>query len=607
VERLLRDRLKALFPAKKRDKATIISGSFNNSRSSIVRWAVYLVFVAVFTRALWIHLFPPSPEFLNNLAKHQYRKKIELAPYRGNIMDRRGEPLALSIKKSSFYLNPRLFSASAANLHELAKVLNLSEGKLTSLQAKKGYFAWLARQVSSEQASRVRNMNLPGVFEIREPARFYPLGEAASQILGFVGIDNQGLSGLEMIYDKNLRGEVVDYMPAIDARGAKIYLDSQYAIPFLPGDSLQLTLDRVVQEIAEEELEKGVREAGAKGGIAIVSDPHTGQILAMANFPKFDPNRVSAKSFQNAKNRAVVDIFEPGSISKPLVVATALQEKHVKIGEMFNCEKSGRYVIPGGVINDDHPEEHLDVSGIITQSSNICMYKIAKRMGREPLYNGLRKFGIGDPAIRLGFASEVGGRIAAWNHWKEIRFANVAFGQGFSTTGLEMVASYGAIANGGQLMRPYLVSKVVRPDGSTHANVNPQVVTQVLHPEVASEMRKMLERTTTEGTGSKAQTIDFTVAGKTGTAEVFDPLLKAYSKTKRKASFIGFAPARDPHLVIFVLIDEPSKQPYYGGLWAAPVFSQISARTLHYLNVKPDKEDISHGIDLAVEKLPVPL
>ncbi len=590
---------------KKKDSPRIIAGSFNQGRAQIIRYVFVFTFAAILIRAVSIHIFPPSPEFLERLAKHQYSKKIELATYRGNIYDRRGEPLAISIKKPSFYVNPRQFSPSKTEIADLARLLHMPAERIQEIAEKRTYFSWVKRQISPDVATKIQSMKVEGLYEVREPTRFYPLGSAASQILGFVGIDNHGLGGMEYIYDKKLKGEVIDYTPAIDAHGSKIYLDSQYAIPYKPGSSVHLTLDRVLQEIAEEELEKGVKDSAAHGGIAIVSDPHTGQILAMANFPKFDPQNLATSGGDAAKNRAVVDIFEPGSITKSLVVATALEKGLIKIDEQHYCEKDGKLKVGGHYIHDDHPIPYLDTEGVVVKSSNICMYKIAQKLGPQGLSTALKRFGIGNADLRLGFAGEVGGRISSFESWRDIRFANIAFGQGFSVTGLEMVAAYGAIANGGQLYKPYLVSQVVSPSGETESIQSAEPLLRVISPETAESMRKILEEVTISGTGSKARTTLYTVAGKTGTAEVYSPEEGVYSKTKRKASFVGFAPAHDPQIVVFVMIDEPTRKPYYGGLWAAPVFSQIVARSLNYLNVKSDKmiSSIDHRLEPQPAKL----
>ncbi|MEY4630340.1 MAG: hypothetical protein RIQ81_460, partial [Pseudomonadota bacterium] len=524
-------------------------------------------------------------------------------PYRGGVFDRREEPLAISIRTPSLAVNPRVFNPDHRQVKNLSRILEIPAREIQQVADRSGYFAWLARQVHHRVAERIMAMGISGIYEITESARFYPAGPAAAQLLGYVGLDNKGLHGLELFYDRELRGQSQRIKGARDAKGRRIFTGDDQAEPEAPGHSLHLTLDRVIQEIAEEALKKGAEKARAKGAFALVSDPHTGKILAVANHPSFDPNDVRQLKVEQTRNSALLDQFEPGSIIKPFVIAGALEKKKVRAEETFDCE-NGAYRVGGVTFRDDHPAKVLDVAGTLIRSSNICTYKIAERLGKETFFNTYMAFGFNGNLPGSANSGESGdlnlrappwpsGRVSHFASWLPIRFANIAFGQGMTTTGLEVVQAYGALANGGNLMRPTLVDRIEAADGSVLASFHPEVVRRVVSPEVAHTMRKMLSRVVTDphGTGSKAGTTSYSVGGKTGTAQKVDPVRKIYSADKRIASFVGFAPVEDPYLVILVVIDEPQEKPAYGGLWAAPVFSEIAQKSLKYLNVAADLEE----------------
>jgi cell division protein FtsI (penicillin-binding protein 3) len=355
-----------------------------------------------------------------------------------------------------------------------------------------------------------------------------------------------------------------------------------------------LTIDRVIQEIAEEELGQGVRQVGAKGGFAIVSDPHTGRILAVANYPSFDPNHLGKFKIEETRNSAFLDTFEPGSVIKPFVIAKALDQKLTHLDERHQCE-NGALRIGKHVIHDTHGADQLSTLETVIRSSNICTYKIAAKLGKDGLYDALTAFGFASDTSRLGYPGEGAGRLSASGGWQTIRFANISFGHGFATTGLEIVQAMGAIANGGHLMKPALVEKVVSSDGLVVSSSSTATVREVISPDTARHMRQALKEVVTDphGTGKKAQTALYTTAGKTGTAQKVISGIKGYAKGKYISSFIGFTPVQDPHLVVYVLIDEPSEKVYYGGETAAPVFARIAERSLKYLNVAPDVLQVS--------------
>jgi cell division protein FtsI (penicillin-binding protein 3) len=379
-----------------------------------------------------------------------------------------------------------------------------------------------------------------------------------------------------------------------DARGQQILLTPDLAEPEKPGNNLVLTIDRAIQEIAEEALEKGMSNSLAKRGFVVVGDPHTGRILAIANSPSFNPNDTERIRIENTGNLATNWRFEPGSILKPFIVANALQSGKVSPYGLHNCEKSGRLRIDRkSVIHDDHPKEFLTTEEVLVYSSNICIYKIADMLGREAVADALHSFGIAPPAPALEFPGAAIGELSDWRKWREIRFANVAFGQGLFVTGMEIVRAYGALANGGAILNPYLVEKIETTSGKIVEDFSSEQTGRPISSDTAKIMRHMLARVVTEGTGKAAATPSYFTAGKTGTSEKFDPETRSYSKDKRVANFVGFAPVDDPHIVVLVVLDEPGKKPYFGGIWAAPVFSEIVESTLKYLNVAPQK--VAHG------------
>lgn len=576
---------------KSRRAPRIQPGSFVDKRGRIIAAGCFVTLGILSLRATTIHLFPPSSESLQSMADRQYQRHLELSPYRGTIYDRRGEPLAMSIRMPSLFVNPRVFQVSRREAQKLGALLDMSPEKVSEISEKKSYFSWLKRKVPKDVAARVAELKIKGLHQVMEPSRFYPSGGAAAHVIGSVGIDNSGLMGMEKQFDRVLRGQTVRVDESRDARGRTIFLQSANAAPEKSGQNLHLTLDKAVQEIAEHALEKGVRQARAKSGFAIVSDPHTGRIMALANYPVFDPNNQKSLDLSATRNHALSDVFEPGSVVKPFVVASALANNKVTMDEVFDCD-NGVYREPGLRIRDSHPSKTLTVEDVLVESSNICTYKIAQRLGPERLHQTFLDFGLGTPASLLEFPGKAVGRLTPWQNWKTVRFANISFGQGFITTGLEIIRAFGALANGGNLMEPYLVDRIESADGEVHFSHAASVVRRVIEPEVARKMRMALRSVVDRGSGSRAQMAAYSAGGKTGTTEKVDPRTRAYAADLRLASFAGFAPVEDPHLVIYVVVDEPGVKPYYGGVWAAPVFKEIAENTLRYLNVAPDKAPV---------------
>lgn len=561
---------------------------FYANRAKLIFSLFIMGFVLVIFRGFYLHLFSRS-DMLSSIARQQYQSSIQLSPYRGTIYDRRYVPLAISIKTPSLAINPKLFDPTEEEEHKLSKILGIKIEKIRNTENRKNYFAWLKRKISPESFEETKKLEITGLYSIMESARYYPQGVNAAHLIGLVGTEDSGLLGLERVYDKKLKGTSGESIRLRDAKGHQIFLNADSALPQTSGYNLVLTLDTVIQEIAEKAVEKWVQEAKAKSGFAIVADPHTGRILAMANQPGFDPNDPQTMKIQNTNNSAITALFEPGSIMKSFVIGTAIEQGLTTETEIHNCEKGKLQIDDRSYIHDDHPKDFLSTSEVLIHSSNICTFKIAKRLGKNGLSQALRNFGFGSNQALIEFPGATGGQIAPPEKWDPIRFANISFGQGLMVNGLEVIAAYSVFANGGNLVKPHVIERIENEEG--HILYASEVMNKkkILSPKTVNILRRMLEGVVTQGGAGLAKTPFYTSAGKTGTAEKVDPITHRYSATLRIADFVGFSPVNDPHIVVYIVIDEPQEKPYYGGRWAAPAFGEIVAKTLKYLNVAPDK------------------
>lgn len=574
------------------------------ARLKLTRVVFILVFSLFVARSTWLTLMPFTNKKLLHISKNQYHKSSSSVSSRGSLYDHKKVPLAISIKAPSLAINPRVFQPSQAELQKLSKLLSMSVKKIKKLSQKKSYFAWIKRKTTYALAEQIKALKINGLYHVLEPSRFYPGGNSGSHLIGLVGTDNVGLLGLEKTFDSFLSGSHTEGLKLKDARGISILTSTDAVAPQQAGHHVYLTIDHVIQEITEEALDKMYQLSEANSAFAIVSDPHTGRILAMANRPAFNPNETESLDVKKTKNLAIHAAFEPGSVIKPFHIATALEQKKTSLEELHDCEPTGRFqVSKSAFIHDDHPKNFpLTTAEVLIHSSNICAYKLAQKIGKEELYKTFKRFGLGEktPGIKLpGLAK---GSIAPSDTWREIRFANVAFGQGFLTTGPEMIRAFSALANGGFLVEPYLISRIETADGDLVQGPPPMNERRILSEKIAEKMREALLRVVLEGTGKNARLESFSAAGKTGTAEKVDPITKTYSPDKRIASFIGFAPAHNPHLVAYIVIDEPHKKPYYGGTWAAPAFKDIMEKSLKYLNIAPDNPEEPVDVNLSKQK-----
>jgi cell division protein FtsI (penicillin-binding protein 3) len=533
---------------------------------------------------------------LLELAEDQYVRRVEIPAMRGDIFDRRGVPLAQSAEVDSLWIDPALVSDLRRASRELARYLHLDAIELYRRLQHARRFAWIKRQAKPDEIRVALGTGIPGLAVTKEPRRFYPQRELAAQLVGMTGADGAGLEGLELSFNDELSGQTAKLMSLRDAKGRKLLTEVEADQRQRRGASLQLTIDRQIQFVAEKALSRAVDESRAVSGMAVVLNPRTGELLAVANFPFFNPNARSVAAAEAYRNRASLDAFEPGSTFKAFTVAAALEERTVRTNEPIFCE-NGAWPIGHHTIHDTHPHGWLTPAKILQLSSNIGAAKIAQSLGRERLVAYASRFGFGQP-VGLGLPGESKGIVPYPR--ADLALATAAFGQGLTVTAIQLAAAYGAIANGGVLMKPYLVRKLVDPDGLVLFDNAPTPVRRAISESTSRQMINLLEGVVQkEGTAPRARMEEFRVAGKTGTAQKPDPVARGYSD-KRIASFVGIVPAESPRAVILVVIDEP-KTDVFGGLVAAPAFKEIAAAALPYLGIS--RGESVHGDDLPVPKV----
>jgi len=570
------------------------SGKWLRFRVASILILFLVLYVALASRAFQLQVV--SGETLKKLADGQHKKSLTLYPERRFIFDRNGQKLAATVMADSVYVDPSNVKEHRKVSSKLSSILGIKRQKIVKALSNQGSFRWVARQISPIKAERIRALNLEGVHLIQEPKRFYPHREMAGHVLGFAGLDSTGLEGLEVKYDEYLKGVPKEVVWGRDAKGQKIYL-SDNADGMDDGScSLFLTIDSKIQYIVESQLREAIEGTGARGGSVIVMDPRTGEVLAMANEPMFNPNTFSIYPADARRNRAVTDCFDPGSVFKPFLAAAALEEGLIAESDTFDCE-NGSYTVGNRVVHDAQNEkfQELSLAEIIKYSSNIGSIKVAERLGRKKFYHYIKMFGFGSKT-GVDLPGESSGILRDSNDWDDIDFATIAFGQGISVTAIQLVAAMSAIANDGVLMKPHVVRCMVNKKGMVVKEFKPEEVRRVISPEtshrIASIMTDVVEGE--EGTGRNARIANLSVAGKTGTSQKFDFDRGRYSDDKVEASFIGFFPADDPHLVIFVVLNEPEKD-RWGGTAAAPVFRKISEQILRCSNNSMKLGDVAAG------------
>lgn len=520
---------------------------------------------------------------LTERATRQYQRLLPIVSRRGTIYDRAGRELAVSLRVSSAFAQPAAIEDPAATAAALAPILrqpaNELQGRLTSDKP----FVWLQRRLESSQATAISDLGLRGVGLTPESRRYYPRQERAAHILGMVGVDDHGLEGLEHEYDDLLGGRPQYVEAEQDALG-RIIFRQEGATPAPPIFDLTLTIDEVLQYIAERELQRAVERSRARAGTAIVMDPWTGEILALANQPTFDPNDYRKYSPAARRDRATTDYFEPGSMFKVILAAGALEEGVVRPDDQFYGE-NGAIEVSGTTIRDHEKYGWISVRQILAQSSNVGAIKIGQKLGKSLYYHYISSFGFGT-LTGVDLPGETPGLVHRPKGWSALSLSVMSLGQEISVTPVQIATAVSAVANGGNLLRPYVVRRVAAQDGSAVREVGPVVIRQVISPRTSQLLMGMLRGVVEEGTGKEAALPDYAVAGKTGTAQKIDPATGRYSHRKVVASFVGVVPAEAPRLVILVVIDEPETL-RWGASIAAPAFREIARDAMKYLRVPP--------------------
>lgn len=559
----------------------------DTSRRRALFIAGSLVFWMLCITARLVYLQTAGHEWLSERARAQHAGATETRPMRGVLFDREGRELARSIETDSFFIVPAKVKDAEATASRLAPLVGAKAKELAARindakQAKKE-FIWLARRLDEEQAKKILDLKLDGVDVRKEPKRFYPNGSLAAHVLGFVGMDEVGLAGIEQFHNERIRGEAGKVFIEKDAHKRSY---ESVAAQSRAGQSVVLTIDQMVQFRAEQALASAVEKSNAKSGTAIVLDPRTGEILALANAPTFDPNIASSASPQSRINDALQNIYEPGSTFKIVAFSAAIEEGLVKPSDHIDCQM-GAITVAGRVVHDHSPFGSLTIADALAKSSNVAAIKLGLRVGDERMYEYMKRFGFGS-RTGIELPGETPGILRAVSRWQASSMGSLAIGQEIGVTPLQMASAFGALANNGLRIAPHLVREIRDGDGSVVYRATPEE-RRVTSAETAHALCGMLEGVTLKGTAKQAQLNGYSAAGKTGTAQKIDPRTKTYSMTKHVASFVGFAPVENPSVVIIVVIDEPAGA-YHGGDVAAPVFREIAEQVLPGLNVAPDIE-----------------
>jgi cell division protein FtsI (penicillin-binding protein 3) len=552
-------------------------------RNSRLRWLIVWVLAVVWmavvlARLSYLQLFCYGDYFLK--AQRQQQRIFEISPKRGTIYDRRGRELAVSFPMDSLFADPGEISDAQMVARLLSRVLGVSADELEAKIREARTPVRLAKKLSPEVVLRLEDMNLKGVFFQKENRRAYPQRELAASVLGYVDVDEKGLGGIEYALDKEVRGRPGKMMVMADGR--RRWYDRRESAAD-PGASVVLTIDETVQYIAEKELGRAIAETHALRGTVVVEDPNTGELLAIANWPTFDPNEAGSYSDDARMDRAVGAAYEPGSTFKVITLAGAIEHGVVNPDELIDCQM-GSIVVAGRLIHDWHPFGALSVRGVLANSSDVGTIKIALRLGAPRFYDTIRQFGVGQPT-GIELPGENRGLLRPTEAWTPSSIGSLAMGQEVSVTPIQIASAISAIANGGTLYRPRVVREV--RGGVESASLPGPDPTPATDAKTAATIREMMEDVIQEGTGKLARLDGYTAAGKSGTAQKIDPATGRYSRTEYNASFVGFAPVNEPAVTILVVLDSPAGQ-HHGGLVGGPVFKRIAEQVLAYLDVPHD-------------------
>lgn len=528
-------------------------------------------------------------DILSAQSEKQYQRTVKIDYGRGKILDRNGTTLATNLETESVYASPQAIYEKEKTARALSKVLSLNLSSVRKLISSKKDFVWIKRKSTLTEIEKLRKLDLPGISFVMEHKRFYPKRELASNVIGFVGMDNQGLTGVELRRHSLLKGFTQLKIMEKDARGRPISAFDSIGASKESRD-IKLTIDEVIQFTTEHHLREQVEKFQAKSGFAVVMEPYSGEVLALANVPGFNPNRYLSYRPSTWTNHVVSSSYEPGSIFKPIVASAILDKGLAKPEETFFCE-NGNFKFGKTFIREaaNHRFGRLSLKDIIAKSSNIGSVKVAQKLGLENFYDYINRFGFGSKT-GIDLPGESGGQLRPLKKWSKRSIASISFGQEIAATPMQMITALSAIANGGRLMQPK-ISKAIVKNGKEVKAFPSRALKRVISPHASRKMTDILKAAVKEGTGKKAMIDGYEVAGKTGTAQKIDPATRSYSQSAYLSSFIGFAPADSPRLAILVMVDEPKKK-HWGGTVAAPVFRKIAKQTLRYLNVPSSKEKV---------------
>ncbi|MGZ8603911.1 MAG: peptidoglycan D,D-transpeptidase FtsI family protein [Actinomycetota bacterium] len=540
-----------------------------------------LAFGAIFVRLTVLQVSRAAD--LRDEASSQRARTVSLPAQRGQILDRSGERLAISMPARDIYADPTYVADPWATATTLSPILGVPANPLVEQLTADTTFVFLARQVDLDVADRIADLELPGVGFLEVSKRYYPAGPLAGQVLGFVNVDGDGIAGLEFEHHDLLVGRAGERTQELDPYGQPISGGVDLFRAPVAGSSIETTIDRELQYQAQAALEAAVENQDAEGGTVIVMDPRTGDILAMASYPWFDPNAFADARPSTYRNRAVTDVFEPGSTNKVITAAAAVQEEALGIDERISVDWTMR--VGEFTIHDSHPHgvQRMTLGDIIAESSNIGAVHVAERVGEIDMWAYLTRFGLGRET-GVGFPGEADGITLPLSQWTDTTLATSAYGQGLAATPLQMAAVYATIANRGRWVQPRLVDATIDPDGTRH-DLDPTPSHRVITAESAEMVSRMLAYAVEYGTGSNAQIDGYQIAGKTGTSRIPLKDRPGYLEGEYVASFIGFLPARDPQVLIAAILDRPAQG--YGGLAAAPLFQQVARTAISRLGIEP--------------------
>ena len=553
-------------------------------RSRTLIFAAFLAcaFLGILVRLSYLQIV--KHDEYSRLAESQHAKTVALRPKRGPIVDRAGQVLAESSAAESLFALPHRIDDVQRLARTLAPILGDPAPEIAKRMDASKRFVWVKRKLPPAVAQAVRELNEPGLGFLQESLRLYPSRELAAHVVGFEGLDGKGLGGIEQVWDSHLAGAEGRVLVERDALGRDVTGAPTVLKATVPGQGVALTIDATLQYLAEKEVEAAWRRTRSKAAMAVMMDPRTGEILAMAIRPTFNPNAFATATDEQRRNRAITDPFEPGSTFKVIMAAGALEEGVVRPTDRFYGE-NGKIKVATAVISDWKPFGWLTFSEVLQNSSNVGSIKAGMQLGKERYYRYITGFGFGQP-VGLGLPGESRGQLRAPAQWSALSLATMSIGQEISVTAVQILTAFAAIANGGRLMQPQIVRAVLDAQGREASVFEPKAIRQVISPETARELTTIMTAVVREGTGHNAAIPGYEVAGKTGTAQKMDPATRRYSHAPGVLSFVGFAPADDPRMAMIVLLDEP-KNEKWGSEAAAPIFSAIGREALRHMNVPP--------------------